>query len=187
MTADTCIRLCEICRNPFETSTARPHRFCGRSCRGKYAMPTRSLDLRFWEKVDKSNECWTWKASLTPAGYGSFWDSGKCFDAHKMSYRLTVGEPPDGLELDHVCHSRDRTCSGGPTCLHRRCVNPTHLEPVTHEKNMRRGVLARRTQCPSGHTYNDRNTYRDSRGRRTCRLCNLVAVRQYKLRKSVTP
>ena len=28
---------------------------------------------RFWEKVDKSSDCWTWKASTDRFGYGQIW------------------------------------------------------------------------------------------------------------------
>ena len=38
---------------------------------------------------------------------------------------LAVGPIPDGREIDHLCRNH-------------RCVNPDHLEPVTHLENMRR-------------------------------------------------
>lgn len=45
--------------------------------------------------------------------------------AHRVVYESLVGPIPAGLELDH-------------TCRVRRCVNPDHLEPVTHAENQRR-------------------------------------------------
>src|SRR5690349_5100392 len=44
--------------------------------------------------------------------------------AHRVAYELLVGAIPDGMTVDHVCHNRSTTCLGGPSCLHRRCVNP---------------------------------------------------------------
>ena len=61
------------------------------------------------------------------------------------------------------------------------CVNPQHLEPVTHLENMRRGigvghVWARmqkeKTHCPHGHAYDEHNTRTLANGHRTCRACD---------------
>lgn len=40
---------------------------------------------RFWEKVDKSGECWKWTATLTHNGYGSFWLDGSLLRAHRVA------------------------------------------------------------------------------------------------------
>jgi hypothetical protein len=47
--------------------------------------------------------------------------------AHRVAYRLTVGEIPDGLTVDHLCRNR-------------MCVNPDHMELVTLAENGRRGA-----------------------------------------------
>lgn len=44
---------------------------------------------------------------------------------------------PKGYELDHLCHTKDKICKGGKTCLHRKCVNPEHLQLVTQAENIR--------------------------------------------------
>jgi len=88
--------------------------------------------------------------------------------AHRAMYVLMVGAIPDGLMLDHLCRNR-------------ACVNPGHLEPVTHAENQRRGVLAR-THCKWGHEFTPENTYVGG-GKRTCRICNAESVRRYTLRK----
>lgn len=93
------------------------------------------LDVRFWEKVEKGPDCWTWTGALTSGGYGSIWNGGKSCLAHRLAYQLTVGPVPDGLELDHLCRNT-------------RCVNPEHLEPVARAEHAGRGLpgLFGRTQ-----------------------------------------
>lgn len=93
------------------------------------ANPTPIREYRFWPKVDKNgpNGCWLWTGALNPAGYGKYGDGL----AHGAAFRLSGGVKPDGMELDHLCRVR-------------HCVNPEHLEPVTHLENMQRGMKARR-------------------------------------------
>lgn len=84
---------------------------------------------------------------------------------------------PSGLELDHLCHTNSQECTGGDTCLHRRCVNPDHLEPVTHRVNTIRGlgfsgVAARKTHCMRGHEFTPENTYIKPNGTRRCKTCH---------------
>lgn len=117
---------------------------------------------RFFEKVDRSGACWLWVAARDSSGYGRFGINGVMHLAHRVSYVLLVGLIPDGLDLDHTCHNDDPTCPGGKTCLHRRCVNPAHLEPVTNALNASRGRggsnMRAKTHCPQGHPYDAANT-----------------------------
>lgn len=80
----------------------------------------------FWSKVSKSKGCWTWTDRLTEKGYGlaRYTIDGKRHGirAHRLAYSLTVGPIPDGMEIDHQCHSR-------------ACVNPAHLRTTTHKQN----------------------------------------------------
>jgi len=138
------------------------------------AHPT-SLE-RFLAKVDKQpNGCWHWTATISDAGYGRFRVDGTSLRAHRFAYQLFVGPIPQGLHIDHVCHGLDAACAGGRTCMHRRCVNPEHLEAVTQRENLLRGLTsparnAAKTHCVNGHPFNEVNT-RFSGGGRRCRSC----------------
>lgn len=103
----------------------------------------------FWPKVDRvggPGACWPWTGTIDRYGYGQYKQTTdgiqSCWRAHRVAYELTVDPIPDGLQLDHLCHTNDPDCPGGPDCVHRACTNPAHLEPVTNEENGRRGVRA---------------------------------------------
>lgn len=78
------------------------------------------------------NGCWRWTGSLTGRGYGHFSIRSRYYQAHRLTYILLVGPIPDGLEPDHLCRNR-------------WCVNPAHLELVTHAVNGQRGLKTRLT------------------------------------------
>ena len=127
---------------------------------------------RFFKKisVDWNTGCWEWTAG-TSRGYGTFWtgasaaDRNKFVGAHVFSYEYFTGKPvPKGMELDHLCRVP-------------HCINPDHLEPVTHRINMLRGdgppaANAVKTHCPNGHPLSGDNIYKISRGDRVCKICN---------------
>lgn len=83
--------------------------------------------------------------------------------AHRAMYEEVVGKVPDGASLDHLCRNPG-------------CVNPPHLEPVTHTENVRRGHSGYRNKakvsCPSGHAYDEANTRVSVEGWRRCRVCD---------------
>ena len=70
--------------------------------------------------------CHVWTGSLS-VGYGR--EKGSRL-AYRSAWERVNGPVPDGLHLDHLCRVR-------------ACVNPDHLEPVTHAENMRRSSISR--------------------------------------------
>ena len=136
--------------------------------------------VRFLSKFDAaSHSCWIWTGTIYKRGYGYFGLKGKMKSAHRLSYQLFRGDIPAGIEIDHICHSNS-ACEAKSQCLHRRCVNPWHMELVTHLENIQRGkgvgsVIAQKerekTHCPHGHEYSIENTWRDKEGHRHCKAC----------------
>lgn len=149
---------------------------------------------RFWAKVTKTDTCWLWGAASARGGYGSFRANGRTHRAHRFAYELHYGPIPDGLHLDHQCHNTDPSCPGGEACLHRRCVNPAHLEPATPRENTLRGgapaaINAAKTHCIHGHEFTPENTQRirpsrsQPNGARRCRICRRAAQNRFDARR----
>lgn len=147
-------------------------------------MARTPLYQRLLARVDMrgADECWPWKGTLNPNGYGMLsvrrGPQASTIWAHRAMFELWWHPIPDELELDHTCHTADVECRGGVECPHRRCCNPAHLEAVTHAVNVRRGRAPRgaehfhgkKTHCPQGHPYDEANTARYD-GRRVCIAC----------------
>lgn len=119
---------------------------------------TRHVILRLWDKIDYTDPggCLHFTGALDSSGYGCIKDTGgRVRSAHRAAYEFELGPVPAGLVLDHLCRNR-------------RCCNVEHLEPVTHQTNVDRGVRCKgygpreRTHCAHGHEYNPDNTDRKS-------------------------
>lgn len=110
---------------------------------GKHSSMT--TEERFWAKVDKADDCWLWTGAVLH-GYGYFRLGQKLVRAHRFSYGLVAGPVSEDVELDHRF-----------TCL-RRCVNPSHLRPVTHKQNgeNRVGLPSSNTSGVRGVSWNKR-------------------------------
>lgn len=133
----------------------------------------RSLADRFNEKyvVHQESGCWLWAAYVDKKGYGHIGSGPPAhtvLGAHRVSYELHKGAIPEGLYLDHLCRNPS-------------CVNPAHLEAVTHAENIRRGMRATQTHCKNGHEFSAANTIR--RGQRFCRTCHNLETKLYKRKK----
>ncbi len=112
------------------------------------------MDLidRFMAKVHKSESgCWNWTAYKDKRGYGKFIVNNKPELAHRVVWWIFKGPIPDGLEMNHLCENPG-------------CVNPDHLQAVTHKQNMHYGknriaLFAKQTHCYRGHEFSPENTW----------------------------
>lgn len=131
--------------------------------------------------------CWLYNGALAADGYARVKDASSdlALLVHRVTYEKLVGPIPGGLVLDHLCRVR-------------HCVNPEHLEPVTHLENLRRGVKARlgeRTHCSKGHEFTPENTILHRRDRKdggvsftpVCRTCRRAYYRTREARKRAAP
>ena len=133
---------------------------------------------RFWNNIVTTNpeECWLWQGAIfTQTGYGSCRLDGYHTTAHRVSYRLLVGEIPEGLVIDHLCRVR-------------ACVNPGHLEPVTQQINTLRGEgptarKAKQLLCQRGHEFTFKAGWK--RPARRCDTCKYEANKRRRLRISL--
>lgn len=127
---------------------------------------------RFMAKVEVlPNGCWRWTAATGGKGvhlYGIVQSDGKVRIAHRVSFDHFKGGLIEGdrrITIDHLCRVK-------------LCVNPEHLEQVTHRENLLRSELtlnsinAAKTHCVAGHEFTPENTYiSKTNGQRVCRLC----------------
>jgi hypothetical protein len=120
---------------------------------------TDDLSDRFERYVQRTDGCWPWIGTITTAGYGHLEYSGSTHQAHRVAYQLFRGRIPADKEIDHLCRVR-------------HCVNPYHLEIVTHQENMKRGVWPKRPVCLHG-----------LRRKRDCYDCREVYRRRYEEKK----
>ena len=130
--------------------------------------PVRSLEDRFWEKVDVGgpDDCWHWRGASTYHGYGKI-NLGRNADgydlAHRVSWRFANGDIPEGLQMDHLCRNPS-------------CVNPAHLEAVTAQENIRRGrapsiLIHLSGRCARGHHRSESYIRKGTNRVVYCRAC----------------
>lgn len=141
----------------------------------------RDIRSRFCEKYIPVTEsgCWLWTGCTDKQGYGNFWHRHMMTKAHRVAFELFRGPIQKGQSLDHLC----RVVS---------CVNPDHLEIVSHRINVLRGISptainAKRTHCIHGHEFTPDNILPQFTGGRECRVChNKRNAESRRRRKSCT-
>lgn len=148
---------------------------------GLLAEASPSLPERFWRKVDQAGDCWLWTGAVGRRdGYGRIGLGGPGRAAirltHRVSYEMSNGPIPDGLQIDHLCRVR-------------ACVNPAHLEAVTQRENIARGsspstVTNRTDVCKRGHEFTANAYVWPRTGKRQCRACmnDMLAARRQSAR-----
>lgn len=132
---------------------------------------------------DASTGCRTWIGHCDKDGYGkvnaTLPDGTPVYLAHRMTWLYFVGPIPDGLEIDHSCKNRS-------------CINPDHLQLVTHAENIalnnyktnhRNGV---KTHCLNGHLLAGENIRLQRWGStvmRHCKICAAARSVKYRIAK----
>lgn len=117
--------------------------------------------------------CWPWEGRINKDGYGMAYERStkKYIVAHRMVYTAIKGPIPESMQIDHLCRNRS-------------CVNPSHLEPVTQQENIRRGEgiavgNARKIFCMRGHPLYGENLGINKAGNRFCRECKKMTSREW--------
>lgn len=141
-----------------------------------HSLPA-STESRLLSKVEKDLEtgCWNFTGSRLPSGYGILWNGKRPTGAHRISFQLFRGEIPLSMEIDHICNNR-------------ACVNPDHLQAISHKENILKssalmGVNARKTHCKRGHPLDGENLHVTPLGARQCKACLRMHARNAKARR----
>lgn len=86
----------------------------------------RSIEERFWPKVNKTEGCWLWTAAHDTKGYGKIqvgtMKEPQLRSAHRVSWELAYGPIPEGMGVLHHCDNPP-------------CVKPEHLFLGNHQAN----------------------------------------------------
>lgn len=81
---------------------------------------------RYWQKVDKSDNCWKWTGGEC-SGYGTIWwtrsnGNGIHLRANRVAKYLEVEEDISNKEALHTCHNEG-------------CCRPSHIKLGTGQEN----------------------------------------------------
>lgn len=110
-----------------------------------------------------TDDCWLWGRQIDSKGYGQLTNSGIRYSAHRFMYLAYRGDIPTGLEVDHICDTP-------------RCMNPDHLQLLTHAENTRKRFKP--NHCNYGHELTPDNCYiqiknkKTGRVGRSCKICS---------------
>lgn len=125
-----------------------------------------------------ANGCIEWEMGKHQKGYGQIRIHNNkqitMVRTHRLAYFVFNGDMGDSS----ILHS----------CDNPSCINPCHLFVGTQKDNVhdmlkkKRHCNQKKTHCPKGHPYNQKNTYIGKSGR-TCRVCAKLGAREIRLRR----
>lgn len=134
---------------------------CRKLGAGLYCAVTTNLGIQSFSPTT----CVEWGKSVDSSGYGQRRINGRLYLVHRLAYQEHYGPIPTGKVINHLCRNR-------------RCINPLHLEAITHYENMMHAeslwparICRDKTHCKRGHVFDADNTYRDRHGKRYCAAC----------------
>lgn len=114
--------------------------------------------------IIKKKRCSNWRGAIDAYGYGRLNLNGKWAMIHRVAWIYENGPVPDGKQLDHLCRNR-------------KCIRLSHLQAVSAELNILRGISpsainARKTHCIKGHELSGQNIFiRHRPNRPDSRMC----------------
>ncbi len=125
--------------------------------------------MRHVDKTDPSG-CWLWTGHKL-GGYGYITEGGqrsqsRLVPAHRVLWESVNGPMPAGLESGHRC----------PAGARKDCVNPAHIEAITHSENQFDRYAGR---CKSGR-HDMSHVYVERDGRRKCAPCHNEREARYR-------
>ncbi len=162
------MKQCPECHGDFESRRCLYRTFCSRQCAIRHDGRRRRLPVhaRLYGRAERvAGGCWNFMGYKDHAGYGRIVVDGKLRPAHCVSYELEHGPIPEGLEINHLCRNR-------------ACVNPEHLEAVSHRVNIQYSKGTTATHWGCGHERNESNTIRRATGIEACRRCICLKAKE---------
>jgi hypothetical protein len=131
---------------------------------------------RFWARVRKEEPPGShWYHENKPSSncYVRVMFNGVIQPAHRVAWELVNGPIEEGLEIDHLCKVKT-------------CINPEHLEPVSHAENMSRiSKLTTLKPCKRGHPASRRKARNDTSYGSYCLDCLSENVRAWQQRQKL--
>lgn len=88
-----------------------------------------SPEAAFAARTTTQGECLVWTGAKNSAGYGQIWTGHEHVLAHRYAWEQEHGPVPDGMVVDHLCHTP-------------LCVKASHLRAVTQAVNVPHRIRA---------------------------------------------
>lgn len=137
--------VCPECGETFEYRGSGAPKYCGSNCLRSYQYSQRSNMRRCYESGDSAgfiesvrerselttSGCWEWQGGLSKDRYSVIRMGRKRILVYRAVLEAKEGAPLGSQAAHHKC-------------ANSKCVNPDHLQPVTHRENTAE-MLARKS------------------------------------------